>query len=553
MVLVTLAVGCAQGSGSAGSFGGGPGGNGDGAETGLDADQDDGTSGEDTDADPAADSSDSDGAATLDCFADPDNPACDCEARDANGAFVLGPCEAHCMTETWRYGLWVSVYNVAGTLGYGEHQGLGAIGYRYAYDTRFESADGMAAPWRLADGSAWSVGAAVAAAEQFRMRTSAPGGESYADAVIVEGDEDDLWAGESNPQVPTSQAHAVLDHAALCEMPELVLDERYFNHGRSLAETVPNHEWDSFFTRRDLIPLHQLQAIEITVHPDGAIQGPGSPEAVAQCLDVIEDGFCEARCGNCSYVLSAGFTGTPFSGFTPGHQAAGFPAGSAGPFQVGGNGQLVGARTNYATVEDGRDVVYVGGSSWGRPSEVSEYGPADWPDPDGVAVDPNAWMSVAGSDDQGPDGIPDEWTDPFTHCVDPNAVFGSQSPAGFPRFISGRWGHNSNSDAEALYRQFEGCATDPATAVDSGWWNDSVCSACGTPRLSPDGTPVQAPCQDTTHTATSYWERAPGLHNIEDFDPGRYSAVDAARVPVTAMSQVPDPICQWSADPVFGM
>ncbi len=550
--MLVAAFGCAQGQDTAATFGVGPGGGDDAAgdETGEGSDTSEGT--DDAPADPGDPDGGSDGDA-VHCVEDPTQPSCDCSAVDDSGDFVLGPCTPHCTSSLTRHSLWVSVYNVSGTLGYGEHQGLGAIGYRYTFDARFEADAGIAPPWQLADGSPWTMGAAVSEADQFRMRTTAPGGESYTDAVIVDADEDDLWAGESHPLVPVAEPHPVLDASALCQAPEPVLDERYFNHGRSLAETVPNHEWDSFFGRRQLIPLHLLQSIEVTVAPDGSVQGPGTPDAVAQCLDVIDDGFCESRCGNCSYVLSAGFTGTPFAGSNPGYQASGLPGDSAGPYQVGNNGQPVAERTNYSAVEDGRDVLYVGGSSWGRPEEIGGYGPADWPDPDGVAVDPGAWMSVAGGDLEGSDGIPDEWTDPFTHCVDPNAVFGSQIPASLPRFISGRWGHNSNTDAEALYRQFADCAADPVAAADAAWWNEHACSACGEPRLATDGSPVQAPCQDTTHTATSYWDRAPGLHNIEDFDLGRYSDVQPGRALVPAMSQVPDPVCHWSGEPVFGM
>lgn len=551
------AAGCAAGDGDGDSFGAGLG---DGADAGTG-----GTDGLDPSAgdpdDPeatatataSAGGSEGSGGVGLDCDETPGDPACDCEALDEAGEYVLGPCAAPCVEMTYRHSLWVTVYNVSGTLGYGEHQGLGVIGYRYEHDPRFSDAGGIALPWRQADGNAWVVEAPVAEADQFSMRTMAPGGEHYEDAVLVPEDEEDLYPGETHPLVPVVDPHPVLDGAALCDVPEQVLDARFYNHGRTLAERVPNHEWDSFFGRRDLIPLELLASIEVQQDRHGDITGAGHPEDLATCLDVLDDGFCESRCGNCSYVMPTGFTGTPFAAPDPGWQIQGIPAASNGPYQIGGGGGPVPARVNYSAVEDGRTVWYVGGSSWGRPDETSGYGPADWPDPDGVAMDPDAWMSVAGCDHEGGDGIPDEWEDPFTHCVDAAAIFGSQIPASFPRFVSGRWGHNSNSDAEAVLRHFTDCGDDPVMAADPTWWNEHTCSACGAPRWSTAGDPVQAPCQDTTHTATSYWESAPGLHDIEDLDLGKRTAVGPERVVTSRMSEVPDPICRWSGEPVFGM
>lgn len=511
------------------------------------------TDGLDDDDDDAAQPGTDGGEPGLDCLSTPMHPDCDCQATDDNGAYIVEPCAAHCVDQTWRWTLWVTVYNVAGTLGYGEHQGLGVVGRRYVYDDRFGPGDGIAAPWRLADGAPWTMDTPTTDAEQFAMRTLAPGGEHYVDATVVDADEDDLWPTEQHPQVPEVDAHPIIDGAALCELPEVVTDARYYNHGRTVAERVPNHAWDSFFARRSLIPMRALDSIEVTRTHDGFDSGPGTADEVTACVDVLDDGFCESRCGNCSYVMPTGYSGTPFAAAAPGYQVQGVPSGSSAPYQVDGNGQQVAQRANYSTLEDGRPVWYVGGSSWGRPEEVSGYGPDDWPDPDGVSVDPSAWMSMAGDDDDGNDAVPDEWTDPFTHCVDQNAIFGSQIPASLPRFITGRWGHNSNSDAEAVLMQFTDCGANPAMGSQVSWWNEHACAACGTPRLSDAGEPVQAPCQDTTHTATSYWEAAGGLHNIEDFDLGRYTAVGPERVLAPAMSHVPDPICRWSGEPVFGM
>jgi hypothetical protein len=485
------------------------------------------------------------GPPPLDCTAHPDDPACDCDARRGDD-YVLGPCAPACRDEAWRYVLWLTSYNVAGTLGYGEHQGLGVLGTRYLYDRRYAPADGVDAPWRPG-GGLWSVGAAVTVAEQFRARTTAPGGEVYEVAEELPGDADDLFSGETSPRVPVLLPHPELDVAALCEPPETVLDRRFYNHGRTLAEEVPNHPWDSFFIRRDLIPLQALAAIEVVRRPDGTLVGPGTAAAVEQCLDTLRDGFCDARCGNCSYVLSTGF-GVPL-GDPPANQIDGIPQGTHGPYQIGPDGALVDARDNFSRLEDGRVVWYVGGSSFGRAAQVAEYDP--WPDPDPVVVDPGSFLSVVGPLGPG-ETIPDQYEDAFTHCVDPDAWVSSQSPILTTPMISGRWGHNSNSDAQADLVHFLDCADDPVAAADPLWWNDSACLACGEPRLE-NGAPTQAPCQDLTFTAASYWDAAPGAHDVDDLDLGRYTAVGPERVEAARMSLVPDPVCAFSQQPVFGM
>lgn len=487
------------------------------------------------------------GGPALDCAQHPDDPECDCDAKDG-ADYRLGPCDPACQDEARRYVLWVTSYNVSGTLGYGEHQGLALLGTRYRYDRRYTRDHGVDAPWRPG-GVLWAVGAAVSTAEQFLARTTAPGGEHYEDSVEMPGDEDDLFPGETSPQTPVLAEHPVIDAAALCEAPTTVLDRRLYNHGRTLAEEVPNHAWDSFFDRRDLIPLQTLAAIEVVRRRDGTLEGPGAASDVEQCLDTIRDGFCDSQCGNCSYVLPTGF-GVPLSS-PPDNQIEDIPQGTMGPYQEGPNGEPVNARTNYGRLEDGRSVWYVGGSSWGRAEDVAKFSPDQWPDPDLLTLDTGSFISVVGPLAPG-DQLPDKYDDAFTHCVDPAAWVSSQSPILTTTFISGRWGHNSNSDAQADLLQFLDCADAPLEAMDPLWWNDNACHACGDPRLEA-GVPTQAPCQDTTFTATSFWEVAPGAHDVDDLNLGRYTAVGPERVKASHMSQVPDPVCAFSQQPVFGM
>ncbi len=494
----------------------------------------------------------------------PGQPECDCSATDETGQLLLGPCHPGCQETYWRWSMWTTNYNVSGTLGYGEHQGNGIIGYAYRHDPRFGAEDGVERPWRTAAGQLWSMGAAVSEAEQFAMRTQNPGAETYLPATVMEGDEDDLWPSETLPLVPQSVEHPTLEGTALCEAPQKLVDVRHYNHGRTLAETVPNHEWDSFFARRDLIPLQLLEVIELTRHADGTFSSPSLPvesgeegmaDAVDACLGIIDDGFCDSRCGNCSYVMPTGWSGLPFAATEPGYQIQGIPAASAAPYTMGDAGPVA-ARTNWSDMEDGHTVWYVGGSVWGRAEDITGYTDyGDWPDPDGVWPEApgDAWMSMAGDDNEGGDGIPDWWTDPFTHCVDPSDSEGSQRPAGWPRFISGRWGHNSNSDSEASLRQFRGCAQDPQVAVTDAWTGTFACDACGLPRVADSGALVQHPCRDLTHTAISYWEHSPGTHDVDDLDPGKLDGVEEPRAVTDSWAALPKPICRTSGQPVYGM
>ncbi len=549
--------GCTTGvGGSGGSIGLGEA---DGGTVGMGSDG----SGEDTDgADSTGGDTDGtdDGDGQIAC-GDPGQPACDCTATDPTGALVLGPCHPACQDTYWRWSMWTTNYNVSGTLGYGEHQGNGLIGYAYRYDPRFGPDQGVPPPWRSAAGALWTLGDGVSEAEQFEMRTMNPGAETYVPPVELPADEDDLWPSETLPLVPQSVEHPVVDTAALCEVPERVLDVRHYNHGRTLAETVPNHAWDSFFSARQLIPLHLLEVIELTVTAQGQSSSPtlpaeaGMPEAVDACLSGIDDGFCDSRCGNCSYVMPTGYSGTPFGAEAPGYQIQGIPAASAAPYTVGDAGPVA-VRTNWSDVEDGHTVWYVGGSVWGRAEDIVGYTDYDdWPDPDGVSAEApgDAWMSTAGADTQGGDGIPDYWTDPFTHCLDPQDGGGSQRPAGWPRFISGRWGHNSNSDSEASMRQFHGCATDPEVARSEAWTGTFACDACGLPRVDDAGGLVQHPCRDHTHTALSYWDRSPGTHDVDDLDPGKLDGVEAPRGFTDSFAALPKPVCGTSGQPVYGM
>jgi hypothetical protein len=476
----------------------------------------------------------------------PAEPACD-DVDALTSALCVAPCDVRCATSTSRFSLWVTQYDVWRTLGYGEHQGLGLIGMRYTYDTRASAGAGMAAPWRHDDGALWAQGDEVEPARQLEMRTRNPGGET-ADAVPI-----------SLPADGTS-GRADIDRFALCSV-ESILDERLYNHGRTLAESVPQDDGDAFYRDRALIPLRLLSSFEVTT-PAAALE---PADEAARCLGVIEDGYCDAVCGNCSYSAdlnnpNADWVDVAQPGGqlpTPAQPTGGSPPPAYCPEDEATTtieSQRLCGRSPWSTLEDGHEVFYVGGSIWG---------PGDDPEQDGVA-----WMSWA-------DGA---WPDPFTHCYDPNGAHPQQTPFGSVfvgpgRMITGKWGHNSNSDAEAALRHFLGCAADPVTAAEPAWFNadadGSPCTACGHPR-DVDAEPTQWPCVDATQTASLGWGydtwtdargigatvTTVGAHDVADFDLGKYDGTDRSDPgfgPAETWADLPKPICRTSGEPVYGM
>ena len=65
-------------------------------------------------------------------------------------------CAVQCTKKFWRWSFWVTQYNVDMTLGNGEHQGIGIIGYEYQFDPRFPASAGLPRAWDLPAGGAGS-------------------------------------------------------------------------------------------------------------------------------------------------------------------------------------------------------------------------------------------------------------------------------------------------------------------------------------------------------------------------------------------------------------
>jgi len=387
----------------------------------------------------------------------------------------------------------VTQYDVANTLGMGEHQGISLVGFSYDFDRRFPwNQPGLPLPpWRKSDGTFWQQGDGTVEREQFTLRMSNPAGELQA----------------SPADFPVSQTNTVTDSAA-CNTATPTGFRQLYNHGRSLAVTIPPN--NSYFATNELIPAYQLDTISAWI-------GRGPPGAEAQaleqtraCLELVRDGYCDTVCGNCSYVLPE-TVGMPRSADDPGGQFATETVVSWGDPSIpgceglndsfswmGSTGEQTPLdpppRQNWVRSEDGATVWYVGGARW------------------------YLWHAIAGPSS-------DVWLDPFTHCLVPGDD-SAQQAAWYPYSgkLSGYFGHNSNSDAEAELRQFAGCKTDPAAALNAAWFNSldptGPCSSCGYPHVDL-AEPTQFPCLDRTNQAASRWSPTADRHNVTDEAVGR--------------------------------
>jgi len=138
----------------------------------------------------------------------------------------------------------VTVYDVAGTGGWGRHQGLAIFGAERIFDERFSlasSPDLAYLSWRLPP--------------------------TLGDLPIDVSDT--LLHGNPFSDLP------------MCAPPTVLLDRPLSNHGRAMS-------------RED---VHAAQRVEIAhYHGDDLTN-------VADCMEHITDGYCDSVCGNCSYVL----------------------------------------------------------------------------------------------------------------------------------------------------------------------------------------------------------------------------------------------------------
>lgn len=421
-----------------------------------------------------------------------------------------GMCDPACQSDYWRWNFWVTQYNVSGTYGWGEHQGIAIIGHSYRYDDRFAwNAPGAAMPpWRQG-GALWAQGMAVSVARQFEMRTTNPSGESTAN-------------------VPVSQSTQPATRFAYCSHARLI-DTPIYDHGRALARIVPT---DTYYASRNLIPMRLLSTTDQCRNRNGGWCRSATtqhPTQIGTCMATITDGACDSRCGNCSYVA---ITPTAQGGSVAYWEDVNVPAPRAGL-------TVRGARN-----EPTARVEYVGGVTAG-------------------AVD-RPFVNFWGRNLLG------RWVvtstrrvdAPFTHCFDTTAGFvaGTHNPMEWvldssPDTLTGRWGHNSNTDAEMALTLFNGCgATPTVTSTPAGV--HAACGVCGTPVLV-GGATTQYPCRARTDTAALWWTRTSGIHNIDDWAPGVWPGFagnpNTATNPSWQAAARPIPTCAWGGFRVWGM
>lgn len=378
-----------------------------------------------------------------------------CLAQGGDG-FLMKACSDACVEKVWQWRFWYTNYNVSGSWGFGEHQGIGLFGFEYSYDPRFPPQDGkVRAPWTRTE------------EHPARRRLMRP--------------------------QPDTPAATVEDHA-LCAAPLPIFERFLFNHGRTLALMESGSNWDSAGLWMD-VPAQGT----ITRGPVPGIEWKSQTSPVRVlvgktlgCLERIEDGFCDSVCGNCSYVLPASPAGTPITIVE--NQRTQF---------VRQEGTVERSMRYVRTTEDDED-----------PTQV-------------VTVD-----GTAGFDDS------------FTHCVADGAERPSQSLAsklawggGNARFVTGRWGHNSNTDAAAELDAFANCGGDRPDDLE---FFHMACVTCGERRGRWDsGGEVQWPCLDGTNTARATWRENVDRHNVDD------STLGAA--------PGKSPRCRGNGEPVHGM
>ncbi len=254
---------------------------------------------------------------------------------------------------------------------------------------------------------------------------------------------------------------------------ELLVDQGFFNHGRSFDRRPENAR------HRRVVPNEiRVADVPYAVWSDAASRARGGGTFVARmntCQTASRDGYCDAICGNCSYAL-------------PDNAAIRWVMPRVGDWsdpgdRVSGPGGCVAGQA---------------ASYYGGPGQESIQ----------VCDDVPGWELFCHN-----------VSSPFTHCArlgcnvpDANkferrsvgASVRQQPPTDPLNLMTGRYGHNSNADAEAEYLHFTACGGDPFTGADRAH-TLATCRACGVNARAQPG--LQHPCDARSNTASTWWGR----------------------------------------------
>lgn len=251
--------------------------------------------------------------------------------------------------------------------------------------------------------------------------------------------------------------------SAMCNAVKIVLRTKINNHGRTLALAT-----SAAWLNRNIkgLPIkilaeHSIGPLDYPKWSDPSGSYSKESAEITQCLDNIHDGYCDYVCGNCSYVLP------PLDMTKPAHAA------------LDSSGQKIkGFAAQVSVVPPA--VEGTGGSTVIYTKNPIVYK-----------------LKVLG-------GTIRKLDDDFTHCVNPTSTKDQQRlmfvATRANGVITGLWGHNSNTDAEAEFRQFKACIKDPSVSKSNS------CGACGKDRSNPGAQrKVQFPCVNSTNEAKETW------------------------------------------------
>jgi hypothetical protein len=490
----------------------------------------------------------------------PCQEALPCDAVGAKGDYRWGRCSDRCAWTKDRYTLWDTVYAVGNTSEQGQHQGVGVIGARYVSDPRFhpkgtrkdrEIAGDQRPwlanrPWRNPSGLLWVAGDGASDAKQFEQRRLNPAGESnpllecgaksQSSCYGVPASLGEVFPGPRTICLGTGCATPE-DENYLCAFKELISDggHRAWNHGRTLSERVPDDPpyWtrveDEWYFQYRVIPMAPVEVHQFFIpgKATGSLKWQLTTRAhyaertqfhadAEECISLIGadtpggmgDGFCDSRCGNCSYVLPEAETAT-----FPGLDTAKYVDQTVHARQV----ETISSASFAATVM----TEYAGGSSW--KNFASEVVDAPWR---GDLFTHCKIPQVVGS-------VMQQYWDVGQYGGRWNPIFPTQANFGAWPFntgyyynapgsrvtrpgLTGKYGHNSNADFNAERMQFLNCAIRPDVNKLPSIYADSAnaradlfhpktgsapaCRACGVTRVLQPAA-EQFPCLERTNTA----------------------------------------------------